>query len=105
MTDETNQTDSNEVQVDVEKRIKDFCAEMSASFLRGEAERDFRKEAIARLSEQTGIEKSVLNFCAKTYHKQDFDEKTKSAEEQREFYVRIFGEPTGDNSGDDFDDE
>jgi hypothetical protein len=70
--------------------------------LRSEAERDFRKEAVARLSEQIGVDKAVLNFCAKTYHKQDFGDKMHAMDEQRSFYVRIFGEPEG--TGEDHDD-
>lgn len=108
MTEDTKDIpQSDEVQVDVEKAVKDFCVEMSASMIRSEAERDFRKEATSRMSEKTGISKDVLNFCARTYHKQDFDTKTQRAKDQMDFYTQIFGEPAGNNDGehdDNFDD-
>lgn len=84
-------SEENEVVVDRDQQIKDFCKEMSDSMLRVEAERDFQKEAINNLHEKTGVEKNVLKFCAKTYHKQDFEEKTERLSEEQEFYESVFG--------------
>ena len=111
--DETNAKDAdageiesttNETPVDVDKKIRDYCMEMSASFTRAEGEREFRREATNRLAEQLHMEKSDLDFCAKTFHKGNFDEASQRMADQRNLYVRIFGEPTGDTEDDDMAD-
>lgn len=104
MSDE-NKQDENQVEIDVDKKIRDFCTEMSNSFLRTEAERDFRKNAVENLSELLKMSKSDLSFVARTYHKGDFDEKTQRMSKQRDLYVRIFGEPTTENDRSGFDDD
>lgn len=88
-----NVTPENEVPLDVDKAVKDYCVEMSASMIRSEAEKDFRREATANISEKTMVSKQVLAFCARTYHKQDFDDKTQRTKEQTDFYIKLFGEP------------
>jgi len=101
----TTVPETNEAPLDVDKKIKDYCVEMSNSMLRTEAERDFRKAATENLFEITKVPKSVLNFCARTYHSQDFDERSKTEEEKRTFYVRLFGEPEGNDNQNDGDTE
>lgn len=103
MTDEVE--NKEEKQVDIEKVVKDFCVEYSSSCLRTEAERDYRKDAIAAISEKTGIEKKVLAFCGRTFHKQDFDEKAVQQAEMQLFYANIFGEANMNTDSDDFDPE
>lgn len=95
----------NEVDVDVEQAVKDFCKEMSDSMLRVEAEKDFQKDAINNLHEKTKIEKGVLKFCARTFHKQDFEEKQERITEEQQFYENIFGSVDRDvgNEGEDYE--
>ena len=99
-----SENDKNESQIDLDKIVKVFCNEMSNSMVRIEAERDFQKEAINNIHEKTGIEKNVLKFCAKTYHKQNFEETQERLTEEQEFYIKIFGEAE-DVSSEDTDED
>lgn len=73
------------------KKIKDFCVEMSASMLRAEAERDFRKDAVTKLHEELELPKKHLNQIAKTYHKQNFEEQSETQSEFETLYEETFG--------------
>ena len=53
------------------KRIKDAMEEISNSYTRTEAERDFVKEAINSLAEDVDIPKNILRKMARIYHKQN----------------------------------
>ena len=53
------------------KRIKDAMEEISNSYTRTEAERDFVKEAINNLAEDVDIPKNILRKMARIYHKQN----------------------------------
>jgi hypothetical protein len=53
------------------KRIKGAMEEMSNSFTRVEAERDFQKEAINALADDVDIPKNILRKMARIYHKQN----------------------------------
>lgn len=83
--------DENENQIDVEKVVREFCGEVSSSMTRVEAEKEFQKEAVKNISEQTGIPKNILKFCAKTFHKQDFDSKVETHTAEQKIYAKIFG--------------
>ena len=63
------------------KRIKDCMDEISSSFLRVEAERDFVKEALASLEDDVGIPKKYLSKMARIYHKQNLSEIVSEIEE------------------------
>tara|TARA_E500000318_G_scaffold13453_1_gene12644 strand:+ start:6997 stop:7260 length:264 start_codon:yes stop_codon:yes gene_type:complete len=56
------------------KRIKDAMQEISNSFLRQEAEREFVKEALISLEDDIGIPKKYLSKMARIYHKQNMSE-------------------------------
>ena len=56
------------------KRIKDCMDEISNSYLRQEAERDFVKEALISLEDDVGIPKKYLGKMARIYHKQNMSE-------------------------------
>ena len=56
------------------KRIKDAMQEISNSFLRQEAEREFVKEALISLEDDVGIPKKYLSKMARIYHKQNMSE-------------------------------
>jgi hypothetical protein len=63
------------------KRIKDCMDEISNSYLRQEAERDFVKEAIISLEDDVGIPKKYLGKMARIYHKQNMSELVSEIEE------------------------
>jgi hypothetical protein len=55
--------------------------EISNSYLRQEAEREFIKEAIVSLEDDVGIPKKYLAKMAKIYHKQNMSELVSEIEE------------------------
>ena len=57
------------------KRVRGCMEEMSNSFTRMEAERDFQKEAINALAEEVEIPKSVLRKTARAFHNQDISDR------------------------------
>ena len=63
------------------KRIKDCMEEISNSYLRQEAERDFVKEALISLEDDVGIPKKYLGKMARIYHKQNMSELVSEIEE------------------------
>tara|TARA_R110001592_G_scaffold216404_1_gene470007 strand:+ start:270 stop:527 length:258 start_codon:yes stop_codon:yes gene_type:complete len=56
------------------KRIKECMEEISNSYLRQEAEREFVKEALISLEDDVGIPKKYLGKMARIYHKQNMSE-------------------------------
>ena len=56
------------------QRIKGAMNEISASYTRIDAERDFIKEAIISLEDDVGIPKKYLAKMAKIYHKENVSE-------------------------------
>jgi hypothetical protein len=75
----------------VAKAVKDFCDEMSASFSRAGGERDFQKEAVARLAEEHELDKKILRKLAKTYHASNFATQKADQEEFEVTYEALFG--------------
>jgi hypothetical protein len=63
------------------KRIKECMEEISNSYLRQEAEREFVKEALISLEEDVGIPKKYLGKMARIYHKQNMSELMSEIEE------------------------
>jgi|TARA_B110000914_G_scaffold223551_1_gene239265 hypothetical protein len=63
------------------KRIKDCMDEISNSYLRQEAEREFVKEALISLEDDVGIPKKYLGKMARIYHKQNMSELVSEIEE------------------------
>ena len=53
------------------KRIRGAMEEISNSYTRVEAERDFVKDAINDLSEEVDIPKNILRKMARIFHKQN----------------------------------
>lgn len=56
------------------KRIRDAMEEISNSYTRVEAERDFVKEAINNLAEDVDVPKNILRKMARIYHKQNMQD-------------------------------
>jgi len=63
------------------KRIKECMEEISNSYLRQEAEREFVKEALISLEDDVGIPKKYLGKMARIYHKQNMSELVSEIEE------------------------
>jgi regulator of replication initiation timing len=64
------------------KAIFDCIKEISNSLTRIEAERDFIKEAINKISDEHNLSKSIFRRMIKSYHKQNFN---KQIEENNDF--------------------
>lgn len=56
------------------KLVLNALKEISNSFTRSEAEKDFIKEAVNELSEKVDIEKKHIRQLARIYHKQNLTE-------------------------------
>ena len=63
------------------KRIKECMEEISNSYLRQEAEREFVKEALISLEDDVGIPKKYLGKMARIFHKQNMSELVSEIEE------------------------
>jgi hypothetical protein len=63
------------------KRIKDAMEEISNSYTRVEAERDFVKDAINSLAEDVDIPKGILRKMARIYHKQNINDVVSEVED------------------------
>jgi hypothetical protein len=75
-----------------QKRIRDACAEFSASATRVEGEKDFQKELISSLAEDTDLPKKYLRKLCAVYHKQNLAEVEGDAETISEIYNKVFGD-------------
>jgi ribosome maturation protein Sdo1 len=72
-------------------RIRNAMKEISASFTRTEAEKNFVKDAINALAEDVPIPKKILRKMAVIYHKQNITEVTTEAEDLEALYELING--------------
>ena len=71
------------------KRIKDCMDEVSNSYTRMEAERDFIKEAINALADDVDIPKKYLGKMSKIYHKQNLSEAVGEMEDVEALYEAV----------------
>ena len=78
------------------KKIIDCTKEVSASKTRIEGERDFIKEAITNLAEETQIPKKLLNKFANDYHKSKFAEVVAGNEEYEALVQALQPKALGD---------
>lgn len=76
---------------EAKKKITGAMNEMSASMLRGEAEKELQKNIINDLFDELKIPKKVLSKMARVYHKQNFAEEKATHEEFEELYHSITG--------------
>lgn len=76
---------------EAKKAVKDFCTEMSNSMLRGEAEKDFQKEAVKALAEEHELDKGLLKKMATTYHRSNFATTKADQEAFETAYEELFG--------------
>ena len=68
------------------KAIMDCMQELSNSYTRVEAERDFQKEALDELAKKFDLPKSPLRKLSKVLHKGNFEEEASKFEEFQELY-------------------
>ena len=76
---------------EAKKKLTGAMNEMSASMLRGEAEKDLQKNIINDLFDEFKIPKKVLAKMARVYHKQNFQEEKATHEEFEQLYHTITG--------------
>jgi len=83
--------ETNEVE---RKRVRDALQEISNAMTRIEGERDFIKEAKAKLVEDQLVDKKVLNRMVKVYHKQNYAEERQTDNEFQDIYEIVTGQTT-----------
>lgn len=81
----------NVLSEDLVKRIRGGFIEYSESCIRAEAEKELQKEIIAKLSEDTLIDKAILKKLVVMYHKQDGEQQKDAFEEIYHMYESIRG--------------
>ena len=70
-------------------KLKDAIKEISASWTRVEAERDFVNDALSRMQEEVDVPKKEIRKLAKIYHQQNLDEVREEFEEIELAYRKI----------------
>jgi len=63
------------------KKIRGAMEEISNSYTRVEAERDFVKDAINALADEVDIPKNILRKMARIYHKQNMQDVVSEVED------------------------
>jgi hypothetical protein len=71
------------------KKFLDALQEISNSFTRVEAEKDFIKDVVNNLVEEFELPKKTINKLARIYHKQNFNEETREFQELGILYQEI----------------
>jgi len=70
--------------------LKNGIREMTDSMTRIDSERDFQKDVIDRLHDETGIDKKYIRRMAKDHHKDNFDEKADELSDYNDLYETVF---------------
>lgn len=73
------------------RKVVNALTEMSASFTRVEAERDFQKDVIDRLEDEFGLPKKAMRKVARIFHKQNIIEEKNNFEEVQDIYETLVG--------------
>lgn len=71
------------------KAIYDAMSEISKSYTRQEAERDFVKEAISECAEKSGVPKPILRKLSRSMHKGNVAEEVGKTEAMQELHYAI----------------
>lgn len=69
--------------------LKKGIKEMSNSLTRVEAEKDFQKDVIDRINDETGLEKKYVRKLAAIYHKQNYTTVQQENDELESLYEAI----------------
>jgi len=73
------------------EKLQNAIKEISNSMTRIDAERDFQKDAIEKVADETGVEKKYVKQIAAMYHKQTFTQVQTAREEVESLYEDLFG--------------
>lgn len=71
------------------KKLKDGIDEITNSMTRVDGEKEYQKEAIEELSEQTGIDKKYIRRMATDAHKDQFKKKVDEMDEYAQLYESV----------------
>lgn len=71
------------------KKLKNCVKELSNSMTRVDAERDYQKDAINKISDEIGVGKKQVRALARIYHKQNFVDFSEEQEEVISLYESI----------------
>jgi len=72
------------------KKLKDGIDEITNSMTRVDGEKEYQKEAIEELSEQTGIDKKYIRRMATDLFKNRFDEWVNEMDAYAQLYESVF---------------
>lgn len=72
------------------KKMIDGLKELSNSMTRVDAEKDYQKDTIAKLSDELGIKKPYISKIANVYHRQTFAQMQAEHEELENLYEELF---------------
>lgn len=70
-------------------KLKEAIKEISASWTRVEAERDFVNDALSRMQEEVDVPKKEIRKLAKIFHQQNLEEVKEEFEEIELAYRKI----------------
>ena len=70
-------------------KLKDAIKEISASWTRVEAERDFVNDALSRMQDEVDVPKKEIRKLAKIFHQQNLEEVKEEFEEIELAYRKI----------------
>ena len=93
MSVENTETLPEVITDEMREGIRKALVEMSGSFLRTEAESDFRKDIAERMKTEFNIPKREFNRLAKIYHASNLTEEAKKNEQFIEFAAAILATP------------
>lgn len=71
------------------KKLKDGIDEITNSMTRVDGEKEYQKEAIEELSEQTGIDKKYIRRLATEAHKDIFEKKSDEQDQFEQLYESV----------------
>lgn len=74
---------------DQKKRLKGVITELSNSFTRMAAERDFVKETLSDIQDELNVDKKIVRKLAKAYFASSFDKEAVEFETYETFYESL----------------
>ena len=74
----------------VQDKIREVAKDLSDQWTKIESMQTYIAEAIANISEDTTVPKSIVRKIARTYHRQSYNAEVDSAEQFSEAYRQVF---------------
>jgi hypothetical protein len=84
-----NTVSINSLSTQDREKLKLAIQQLNDSLTRVAAERDFQKETINTLFEDTGVDKKIIRRMAKAYFKANFNDEVEENKSFEEFYTTI----------------